>query len=402
MIDDILYLLRLRLRFLVLPVICLPLCSVFFLLQVEPKFVSTAKIWAKERNEGSNLLKIQREGLQEETHVKIQTEILFSDRVIHRVIESNHLDTPPPSQSIWARWVGGQVIPKEEDHERALRYAIKAFKSSLHVDLLNPETLLIQLSMNEPRLAQKLLTSLLYHYREVYREILQDEVEEYASFLSREIAKFGLELEEKALALIDFERQHALIPQESSASFDPRVPALMGKEVGDVSPFPIIMSRISELELEQNRLLTFASAGNKELIRIGVEINKDKDLLNSYNEKLRDHAEVLVRHQELQWELSEVRQRHQQVQSEYDKVILSKGTKLDESIGITILDEPNFDPEKIAPKKKVALAASLFMGCVLGLSAVYLLSLLEPTYRRAKDLEKETSVPVLAHIKEEV
>ena len=66
-IRQLLYLLIKHKWLIVLPVIGAPVLAITLLLFVEPAYVSSCKLWTKERQEGSQLLRVQRPGMQETT-----------------------------------------------------------------------------------------------------------------------------------------------------------------------------------------------------------------------------------------------------------------------------------------------------------------------------------------------
>jgi uncharacterized protein involved in exopolysaccharide biosynthesis len=369
---------------------------------VEPAYVSVAKVWTKERNEDSGLLRILREGEQEETHAKVQTEILFSDRVAVAVIDELGLLVPPPSQSTVSKLFGrGGTRELEVDQERARGYALRALKKSLKVDLLNPEVLKISISMNEPYLSRRVLQSTMRHYQSVYLSMLQTEIEGYERYLGTEVLRLSGEVEQKMALLLEFESAHPELQRELTASVEVEapVPAALGRDVGDVSSLPLIMSRISELELRRNQLSTVAGKGNHELDRVEKEIAKNLLLKDEYTQRLTGQAKLLVLHQQHEWELESARKRYSKMREAYDEVTVSKGTMLEQSASITVLDAPSLNLVRVAPRKKVILAASLFVGILLGLSAVYLATLFDKSYRRACEVEEETGLPVIGKLR---
>ena len=124
----------------ILPIIIVPLMALGVLVNTEPVYFSSCKIWTKEKNEESGFLNIKRMGAQKNSFIEVQKEIITSTPVIESVVDELGLIKPPPSQTIFSRITGmNEAKQKKISKKEATINAIKAIKSSLEVQIINSE-----------------------------------------------------------------------------------------------------------------------------------------------------------------------------------------------------------------------------------------------------------------------
>lgn len=405
---NLLYLLSTRKMLILFPLFLTPLFAILLLLFTEPTFISVAKIWAKEKADESMLLRIQRKGIQENTYAEVQAQIIKSNKVFQQVIEKLHLDRAIPSRTIFARLTGRGGEGKEPSDESLLE-ALHMLHKQVSVDVVNPEVLIITAKMNTPELSQKVLEAVIEFYKKVYLEILNKEVDDYEKLLAKQIASINRELREKSNRLLAFESHNPLHFAKRGIGHQLLTPVAvvdaisekvgfspsLAKTIADASPIPLIMNRIGELEMEQNQLKSIAGVNNFKLRQVEEEIGKNKLLLERYNRDLSNQALLTIHHDELIWELEETRKRYDYVVGEYDKILVSRGFKVKQTSSITILDSPTYEPKAIAPKKRMTVMASTFLGLVIAFALFYLSVVSDQKVYFSEELERISDLPLL-------
>ncbi|MHC4883913.1 MAG: GumC family protein [Planctomycetota bacterium] len=386
------------------PAIGAPILALVLLLFVEPAFVSSCKLWAKERQEGSQLLRVQRPGMQETTYAEVQRELITSHRVLNRVIDRLKLDTPPPSQSLWAKLTGrGQLGLPSTDPAQVRFEALRALTASVWVEIINPEIISISVRMNSPTLAQETLTAVLTAYREEYQAILSQEITEYRRFLTEQMADLETTITGKETALTEFESSHPEIlggtaTPAGSATSTGGPPLDFVKRMGDMSPVPTIYQDLARLEMERNRAATRFGSESDTLKKLDEQIARNQALLKKYLARLSTQARLAIQHRRLQWELKEARSHYSEINTEYHRILVSQGTKVKQVSSIAMLNAPSLDTRPVAPKKKATLLAASFLGLLIGLGLAYLAHLLDRTYHLREELAADTGLPVLAAV----
>ncbi len=387
-------------------VIIPPAISVVFamlmIVRTEPSYVSVSKVWIKERQEESNLLKIRRQGPQEDTHIRVQSEILKSNPVLEAVIHNLDLiENPPPSRSIWSRFFSSDREPKERLDDRSqMAWSLKALREQVWVDVVNPEILVVGCKCNDPELAQNVVRSIISNYREKYLDILMGEVNEYKSFLSGQLNLLREEVDRREMLLSEFEQKHpgiATIDPLGDTSLIQGAPTMaLTRDVVDVSPVPYIQRQLMELRLERTKLLSRFDESSDEVTRVDEDIRRSLDLLQENLEGLSEQAQLALEHERFRWEVREARRQYSDINTEYHKILLSEGTTLKRRGSIVELEAPNFNPEPLAPKKKMIVFAALFLGSLFGLGLIYLLAMADRTYALGEEAGKDLDLPLLA------
>ncbi len=380
----------------IIPAVTAPVLALVLLLFVDPAYVSTCRLWVKERAEGSELLKIQRLGQQQNTYVEVQREIFSSNPVLEDVVRRGNLSAPPPRQSIFSRLTGLGRHPgaiAEIDATDDLRERV-------WVEVVNPEIIVVGCRMNTPELAQSTLNELVESYRRQYLNILNFEVNEYKRFLEEAlrgliggVAVLEQDLEEFESAHPDTATQPPLV-SESLLRGSPEIGLV--REVNDVSPVPLVLQELARLELELNQAeIRFAPASTR-VRQLNRQITKNRELLEGYMAELSESARLAVKHEAIKWRLQEARRQYTSINSEYHRILITEGTKLKQTSSITMLNLPTFEPEQISPRKKVTLFASLVLGFFFGFALFYLRFLMDRTYCLPEEVEQDLGLPVLA------
>ena len=383
----------------IIPMCLAPVMAVGMLLFVEPVYISSCKIWTKEHMESSKLLKVQRSGMQESTFVEVQRQIILSERVLMKVIDQCNLIDPPPSQTIFAKI----FKPKKKTNykltadERRIE-ALKALRNSTGVNIINPEIITIDISMNTPQFAQKVLTVLIDAYRQEYLQIIINEVKEYRNFLASQLALIKELAAQKEEMLNNFEEEHPEYLIEASAMNILNVSSAsleFAQGVGDFSPVPEILKELAKLELLKIRASVRYEKDSSKMRELDELIKSNKKLLNKYTQKLSGLSKVAMRHESLKWELLEIRRQLSLIDTEYYQILISEGSKVKQISNIVVLDEPEIERIAVYPKKKMTVIAAMFLGVIFGLGLVYLRIFLDGTYHLPEDLIADTKLPVL-------
>jgi uncharacterized protein involved in exopolysaccharide biosynthesis len=403
-IRQILYLIIKHKWLVIVPVVGAPVLAVAMLLFVEPAYISSCKLWTKERQEGSQLLRVQRPGMQETTYVVVQRELITSRRVLEKVVARMGLDSPPPSQSIFARLTGtGNRPSPTSDPEQASFEAVRALTESVWVDIVNPEIIIVSVRMNSPALAKTILETVLQAYREEYQGILSQEVTEYRRFLTTQMNALEETIAGKEMALTQFESSHPEVLGGGGASASglgatSGPPLDFVKRMGDMSPVPTIYQDLARLEMERNRAATRFGDKSDALKKLDEQIARNQALLEKYLNRLSTQARLAIQHRRLQWELKEARRHFSEISTEYHRILVSQGTKVKQISSIAMLNAPSLDTRPVSPKKKATVIAASFLGLLIGLALTYLAHLVDRTYHLREELAEDTGLPVLAAV----
>lgn len=391
---DLIHLLWLRIWQLVIPPLVAVLLSGFLLLFVQPKYVSVFKMWIKEHYEESGLLRLKRTGLNEDTHIMVQTQILKSNHVFDDVVAEMGLATPPPSNSIFSNLTGlGKKPESPKDPAEAEISAIKAMHKQVDTDVVNPEILVGVVKMNDPHLAREVAESWIKSYRATYLEILLQEVDTSMDYLKRMLEKLDQEITEKEQELNEFDAAYPDRFREGGVVVEP---ANFASETVRNGPVPLLMREIAIQEMDRNRIAVTAGAASADLRRIEDALSRNRTLLDKYLSNMSEQSQLTVTYEALEWELLMLRNRYQLLVMELGKLEVSRGTKLQQGTAVTVLDDPSIDYEQVYPRKKASLMAAAVLGTLVGVGLAYLFHLLDPTLHVASQLQGELGVPVRA------
>lgn len=400
--SEIKYIAKQRKWLYICPFIICPLFALITIIFAEPLYYSTAKLWTKEKQNESQLLKILRQGIQEETYIKVQLQIILSFQVVKRVVEKLNLTTPPPSQSLFHRLMKSKPKePKIKNPHQALVDAVALYQKSITAEILNPEIIQLTVKTNDPLLSQKICVELIEQYKKSYLEILNVEVESAEYFLKNWLKELKEDLDKKTQVLIDFELEHPeirrdLMTQPGESAGQPELSPTYAKTMPDASPIPLIMNRIGQLKLDLNKSKTFSTKNNYDIDKILKEIETDQVLLDDYSKYLSDQAILLIQRDYLYWLTTQAELRYTSIIDEYDKVYLSRGSKLQQTTSITVLDTPSYSLKPIFPRKKITLLISIFLGALISGSMLYLNLLFDKRIYFSRDLKELTQANVIA------
>ncbi|MCH2174251.1 MAG: Wzz/FepE/Etk N-terminal domain-containing protein [Lentisphaeria bacterium] len=389
----------------ILPMIIAPSIAMLMLLFVEPEYVSTAKLWVKDREEESTLLRVQRSSIQEMTYAEVQREIITSNPVLEDVVRSMNLTTPKPSQKIFSRLTGLRSQKKSfKNEQEAIIMAVEQIRKNTWVDVVNSEIIVVGCKMNTPELAQELNKNLLESYRKQYLKILVYEISEYKKFLLNRLEILQGDIDQKQRDLFKFEQQNPTIVSvatEGGESLRGASTVSLTRKISEVSPVPEMQRDIVRLEMERQKVLTRFEPNSTEVKRLEEEIKGRKELLKRYKDELKDLAKLSIKQERLAWELKEARRHYAEINTAYHQILLAEGTKVKQTSSITILENPSFLPKPIKPRKKVTLFSAIFLGFILGLGLLYIASYLDSSYYLPEEIEENIGITILAVIPEE-
>ncbi|MDF7823982.1 hypothetical protein P4B35_08150 [Pontiellaceae bacterium B12227] len=382
----------------IIPVISAPFLAGVMLLFADPTYVSTCRLWVKERAEGSELLKVQRIGPQQNTYVEVQRDIVSSNPVLEDVVRVRNLTQPPPKQSIIANLTGwGRNSDSISEID-----ATDGLRDRVWVEVVNPEIIVVGCRMNTPELAQETLNELVSAYRRQYLNILNHEVNEYKDYLKQELDELLECVTKSEQELSEFEAENpqtATFPSSGAESLVQGAPEIgLAREVGDVSPVPMVLQEIARLELELSQAKIRFSPGSERIRQLTQQIQQNRTLLEQHEANLSASARMAVRNEAIKWRLQEARRQFTVINTEYHKILLTEGTKVKQTSSITMLNRPTFEPEQIAPRKKMTLMTSMVMGLFFGLALFYLRFILNHTYCQAEELAQDLDLPVFASL----
>lgn len=396
-----LHILFFRKWLILVPLIAAPVVAGALLLFTQPTYVSNFKLWTKQREEESKLLRVQRKGTQEDIYAKVQTQIIESDRVLRAVVLETGLDIPARNRSPFARLIRTKRVQPHKNHETAIVEAIKALRKNVKVDILNPEVIAVSVKMNNSKLAQEVAQALIDSYRNEYMEILLQEINEYEKFLSQRLKELDQQVRLKESELIVFERDNpcAMTEPRKTGKGDGKNPSILFvREMGDMSPVPMLLKRLADLEMRRNEIALTAGPHSLALRNIDKKIAADRKLLDGYRKTLSRQANLAVDHNRLRWSLEQARSHYTRIAEEYHKILISRGSKVRQISSITTLDAPTFDAQPVAPKKKMTILSAMFLGLLVGMALAYIGHLLDRTYHLPEELAKDVKIPVLATI----
>lgn len=377
------------------PIFFVPLLSVALILFSEPSFISTIKLWTKEKQQESMLLKVMRKGIQEETYVEVQREILLSDRVLKLVIDKNNLLVPPDSQKPIYKILQKLGIDREEEivEESIEERVIESLKKSIKVEILNPEVLEISVATNSPKLSYEVGVSLIEAYRTVYLEMLNQEVMHYQTFLENRLKEIDENLLVVNDQLLAFEANNPEVMISNGNFENYTLPPSLAREIGDSSPIPHLLQRLGDLQMKSNQIAINAGKNSDRLKQVNNEIAETERLLSKYKNQLTGQAKLITEYEYLKWNQLNLRKSFDYVSDEMDKILLLQGAQLKQMGAITVLDFPYQPSIKSAPKKKKILIMALFLGSFIGFSVAYLRQIFNPIILVSEDLEKITKKP---------
>ena len=426
----IIYIIVYQKWFIIIPAILAPFIAGLMLTTVEPVYTSQAKVWSKEKQEESRLLQVKRFGSQGDTYADVQSNIITSNVVLEEVVNKLNLINPPPSNSIISRMFPSEIEPiQPEEKDKAITEAVKALKGSVWVEIINPEILRIDVRMNSAILATEVAREVIDAYKRQYLLLLTREVNQYETFLAEHMAQVKNDVKSAQKRLLDFESVHpelavskesrltpkeispnaaglaknphsskgALPSQQFSKQLSSSTPLVFVKDMGDVSAVPEILKRLAELKMKRNSIHFSAGTESLQLKFIDEEIKKTNEFLNEQIRDLSIQSQAAIEHESIIWDYSEARRHLIGITSEYNKILLSRGTKLKQISSIIILDPPSFDSQKVYPRKKSTLIATIFLGTLVGFALAYIAHLCDHTFHLPEEVTSATDLIVLGN-----
>ena len=398
-----------------------PLIAAGVLVFAEPVFVSHCKLEVHDRSNPNDPMSTVKSTIKDDVFIQTQIDLIFTDRVMSRVVDEAGLIPTPPSQSIFARYAGAKYELSKYPPDRERIELIRALKSPAHIkaDAMSSVVLNITAQMNTPELAQKLSAAVLHAYKDEFAR-LQGEDTQFEKFytarliaIDAEIAKCQREMEEfnrlhprstvpgtdpLQLPVPDQNKGNLVRPAQPNAeAIPPAGGNLFNATPAEIGPVQLLMNEIAAREIE---LIDIESKNSMESYRyksVAEKIEADRKLLEQYKQKLSDQQVLAVQYSYLIWKMDTLRQQRQKNSEDLLRV---KNAEMAGSTMATIKvqDDPTFDPQPIYPKKSLILIASVFIGLMLGLALAYIAHVLDSTYHLPEDFAADTGIPVLAAI----
>lgn len=370
------------------------LAASWMLINAEPVYVSGAKLWVRQRMESSELLRTQRTGAQSDTHINVQAQVIQSNRVMDGALDrADHLLQHTPSRSIRSK-----LRPPPPPTEAPVRLkCLKALARSVNVSIVNPEVLIVSAQMNDPKLAQSAVQAVIDEYQEASLQLALDEIKRHAEYLDKQGKEREADIATQQAELLAFEQRHPELGKTPIQDLSITSPTF-AEQTTDVGAVPLITRQLAEMELKRNNLSATLAPGSYELRQLEAEIRQGQALLQNYLNALAEQGRMQVQHESMRWQLEQKRKAYASLVEEVQRLDLSRGSRIAEQSGITVLDPPSFDPEHIHPKKKATLMAAMVLGLIGGAGLGLLAHLLDPTVRYREALEASTGAPVLAVI----
>ena len=266
--------------------------------------------------------------------------------------------------------------------------------------------------MNSPQLSLSVVKSVAKNYKEAYLSILNREIDQYEEVLKQRLDVLNNDLTNSETILQDFENQNpdtirkpqfqnrfGKLPDNISNELNVKTPLpSMSSDMNQVNALTLVIHELSKLELQKSKLLTEVSSESVTLQSINEEIDRNKKVLALNMIKLSSQARLAVEYQRLQWEVNLARERYTSLLAAFDKITLSRGTKMKQISSISVLDKAVAPLYPIYPKKKMIVIAAGFLGILTGLACTYLAHIIDTSVYTEDDLEDDEELKVLAVI----
>ena len=408
-LSHILYIIFSRKWLLIIPPWLTVILATTMLMFVEPIYVSSLKLWNKERHEGSTILQVVRKDAQEDAYANVQREIIRSGKVLEKVIADLNLQEPAPSNSTLSIFYKSSAVkfPNLSEKQK-FNEALKAMQLNVEVDIINAEIMVISSKANTARLALQIVEGVAKRYKEAYLNIFNQEIFEYEGVLRKRLGELKKSYMDAELDLKNFEgRNPDLIRKSQLSESDVKLPEsakavsvqtplpTMSSEMVQVNSLTLVLHELSRLEMKKSKLLTEVSLKSEKLKSVNEEINRNRQLLDVNLKKLSRQARLSIDHQNLRWLLNLARERYTVLVVEIDKITLSRGTKMKQIGSIAVLDQATEPLYPIYPKKKMILMGAIVLGLLTGLACVYFAQLSDPCYRVKDEVIRELGIPVI-------
>ncbi len=404
--------------FILIALLLAPLAAGVILLFVEPVYVSNCKLEIHDRSNESDPLKTAKSNIKDDVFISAQVELIYTDRVMGKVIDKAGLIPEGPSQSIYARWSGQKTFESKYDPVRERIEIIRGLRNKhVKVDRMSPVVMSITSQMNTPELAQKVTRAVLDSFKEEFERMQSTDVQFEKLYVQRIKALDEL-IEECQKEMEEFNKLHPrdmaggkdplILPipdQAGKISIIPNVAAdkippneMYVKRMAEISPVQSIMNEIARLEIEA---INIEAQSGKDSYKYKVnqeKIAKNQSLLEEKKKELSEQEVLAVKYSALVWKLEDRRQTRKLINDEYQRAKGENERKMSTTANINIQDDPTVDPQPIFPKKAMVLIAATFIGLVLGLALAYLAHVLDTTYHLPEDFAADKGIQVLATI----
>jgi capsular exopolysaccharide synthesis family protein len=210
---------------------------------------------------------------------------------------------------------------------------------------------------------------------------------------------------------------------EASGYFDQSFLELSGENQGN-SPFSVLMTRLSDLEMQKLGLLQKRTANHPDVLSVDEQIRSVKDKLANYNQNTLTAYNIIIT--TLEKKLQKIRSlmsgyevkmkqlpgqentmarliREKEVYEKIFNLLLNKReemrvAELSKLQDIIIVDYPSSPVKPVQPRKFFNMLIALFLGGFLGIIFIFIIELKRTRLVNLDDLEREFNIPILALI----
>jgi succinoglycan biosynthesis transport protein ExoP len=327
---------------------------------------------------------------------------------------------------------------------------IRAFKSHLHVDLLNASRLVeVSFESVDPSLAARVANALVKNYVESNFRSKYDTTRQASAWMEQQLDELKAKVEKSQQMLVDYERQNSIADvgdkenvvgqkladlskdlttaqtdraekqsvydsvQSNKAEaaiiandtllqqLDSKYADLRTQFVATTSQYGPNFSKVKELRNQINEVESLIERERKRIIeRIGSDYRTAvrRDQLLS-QEVAQQRAEVeklnqlLIKYSMLKGEFETNQQLYNELLKRLKDATVSASLR---AASVRLADEALVPSTPISPDRPLDITVGLLVGLILGVTLAFIRESLDRTIKTAEDIEREIGVPTLA------
>ena len=385
----------------------------------------------------------------DDAFLQTQVDLLRSNKLAWETIQQLGLAAGYPE--LRADGKGG---PASTDRSRAATQAnlIRAFKGSLHVQLLN-ESRLVEVSFDsvDPNLAARVANALVKNYVESNFRSKYETTRQASVWMEQQLDELKAKVEKSQQALVDYERANSIadignkenVVGQRLADLSKDLTTAQTDRANKESVYDSVQSNKAEADIMANDGLLqqldskyadlktqYAATTSQygpnfyKVKELGNQINEVESLVERERKRIierigGDYRTALRREQLLFREVAQQRaevgklnqlliqytilkgefETNQQLYNDLLKRL--KDATVSASLratNVSLADEALIPSSPIRPDRPVDITAGLLVGLILGVTLAFIRESLDRTIMTAEDIEREISVPTLAAI----